>query len=105
MNPTRISPVPKLSLTAALALGLTTMVAGSLPPTPLAAQDALQVQALRGYPLGAGDVLRLGFLNRPDIRLNIPVELTGLRQFPVHRLGAGRWPHDRGAARGAAAAA
>lgn len=82
MKPTRISPVPKLPLTAALALGLSTVLASGLLPEPAAAQDSMQVQALRGYPLGAGDVLRLGFLNRPDIRLNIPVELTGYANFP-----------------------
>ncbi|MBV7410320.1 polysaccharide biosynthesis/export family protein [Maritimibacter sp. DP1N21-5] len=55
---------------------------GVLPPTVASAQELSTVQVSRGYPLGAGDVLRLEFLNRPDIALSIPVELTGYANFP-----------------------
>lgn len=50
--------------------------------TPAAAQSATDVQIARGYPLGAGDTLRVDFLVRPEIGRDIPIELNGYASFP-----------------------
>lgn len=77
------SPVLKsLSTTVVVALFITASSTLTALSTQANAQDSMQVQVARGYPLGAGDILRLEFLNRPDIRLNIQVELTGYANFP-----------------------
>ncbi|WP_298497224.1 polysaccharide biosynthesis/export family protein [uncultured Maritimibacter sp.] len=82
VSPIRRATCRALSLTASsLAAGVMT-AALTLPLRPLMAQDMMTVEVSRGYALGAGDVLRLEFLNRPDIQLNIPVELNGYANFP-----------------------
>lgn len=50
--------------------------------SPAAAQSATDVQVARGYPLGAGDTLRVDFLVRPEIGRDIPIELNGYASFP-----------------------
>ncbi|WP_158263418.1 polysaccharide biosynthesis/export family protein [Aliiruegeria haliotis] len=63
---------PAFALTVALlASGATT------------AQVAGGPEEARGYPLGAGDVLSISFLNNPELSFDVPVEFTGYASFPL----------------------
>ncbi|WP_417273493.1 polysaccharide biosynthesis/export family protein [Celeribacter halophilus] len=61
---------------AYIALALTALTG------PLLAQSIDEVSISRGYPLAAGDVLRIDFLVRPEIGRDVPVELNGYASFP-----------------------
>lgn len=77
MKPMFKSFISSAAFAATVAVGAISV----LQPTAAWSQDTT-IQVSRGYPLGAGDILRLEFLNRPELGLDVPIELNGYANFP-----------------------